>query len=66
MNRGAALIRAMRGPLMLVVLGGLLAMARFQEVSFTKTWPVLLIALGLLKLAERLAMRPAAPAVGQE
>lgn len=61
MNRGAALVRAARGPLMLITLGALLALARFQSISFTKTWPVLLILLGLLKLMERLAVRPAGP-----
>jgi hypothetical protein len=30
---------------------------RFQDISFTKTWPVLLIVLGLMKLAERAASR---------
>lgn len=60
MNRGAAFIRAVRGPLMLMALGALLALARFQNISFGKSWPVLLILLGLLKLAERMAVRPAA------
>lgn len=63
MNSGADLIRASRGPLMLITLGGLMALARFQDVSFGKTWPVLLIVLGVLKLMERMAARPAGPAV---
>jgi len=63
MNNAAALMRAIRGPLLLIILGGLMALARFQSVSFTKTWPVLLIALGLLKLAERVALRPSDPPV---
>lgn len=53
----AALIRALRGPLMLVTLGVLMVMHRAQDVSFTKTWPVLLILFGLMKLFERLAQR---------
>lgn len=61
MNAVGALLRAIRGPLLLIVLGGLLALARFQGIGFTKTWPVLLIVLGLLKLAERLASRPGEP-----
>lgn len=61
MNTVGALLRAMRGPLLLMVLGALLAQARFGGISFTKTWPVLLIVLGLLKLAERLASRPGEP-----
>lgn len=57
MNTAAALIRATRGPILLIMLGSLMAIQRFQDISFTKTWPVLLIALGLLKLLERLAGR---------
>jgi hypothetical protein len=49
--------------LLLIILGGLMALARFQNVSFTKTWPILLIALGVLKLAERLVLRPSDPPV---
>lgn len=58
MNSTAMLVRAVRGPLMLIALGTLMSLHRFQDVSFTKTWPVLLILLGVLKLAERAAMRP--------
>ncbi len=61
MNTFAGLLRALRGPLMLMVLGGLMALARFQNISFTKTWPVLLIVLGLLKLAEMLATKQREP-----
>jgi len=57
----AALIRATRGPLMLTVLGGLLTAHRMTEVSFYKTWPVLLILAGLMKLLERLASPPPEP-----
>jgi hypothetical protein len=53
----AALVRAVRGPLLLITLGVLMALHRSQDVSFTKTWPVLLILFGLMKLFERLAQR---------
>lgn len=53
----AALIRALRGPLMLIALGVLMVVHRSQDVSFSKTWPVLLILFGLMKLFERLAQR---------
>ena len=53
----AALIRALRGPLMLITLGVLMQVHRAHDLSFTKTWPVLLILLGLMKLLERLAQR---------
>ena len=49
-----SLLCAVRGPIMLIALGSLFAAHQFTEYSFWRTWPVLLILLGLLKLAERL------------
>jgi Domain of unknown function (DUF5668) len=57
MNNSYLLIRAARGPLMLIALGVLTSLHRFQDISFTKTWPVLLILLGVMKLLERAASR---------
>lgn len=57
MNNSYLLIRAARGPLMLIALGILTSLHRFQDISFTKTWPVLLIVLGVMKLLERAASR---------
>ncbi|MBI4891882.1 MAG: hypothetical protein HY821_14745 [Acidobacteria bacterium] len=51
------LMRAIRGPLMLMALGTLMCLHRFQEISFAKTWPALLILLGILKLAERMTIQ---------
>ncbi len=51
------LIRAVRGPLLLIVLG-LLFVAQYNSgglYPFYKTWPVLLIVYGLLKLLEHLS-----------
>lgn len=56
MNRAQELMRAIRGPVMLITLGALLTADRFSAVPFTKTWPVLLIVLGLMKLLERTAL----------
>jgi len=53
----AALIRAIRGPLLLIALGILMVVHRSHGVPFSKTWPVLLILFGLMKLFERLAQR---------
>lgn len=62
MNRAQELLRALRGPVMLLTLGALLAADRFSPVPFTKTWPVLLIVLGVMKLLERTAVAgPAQP-----
>jgi hypothetical protein len=38
---------------MLIVIGTLFAVAQFTPYGFHRTWPVLLIALGLLKLLDR-------------
>ncbi|MBN9658117.1 MAG: hypothetical protein J0H49_08055 [Acidobacteria bacterium] len=56
MNTSYTLVRAVRGPILLIALGSLMALHRFQDISFTKTWPVLLILLGLMKLFERMAL----------
>ena len=49
----SALVRALCGPLLLTTLGVLLAIDYAGRVSFTLTWPALLIIFGLCKLAER-------------
>lgn len=49
-----SLVCAIRGPIMLITLGVLLAIDHFGTVSFGRTWPVLLIVFGLFKLAERM------------
>jgi hypothetical protein len=56
-NKTAALFCAIRGPLLLITLGTLFALAqfpvgRFGPYSFSRTWPVLLIVYGFLKLLE--------------
>jgi hypothetical protein len=56
-SANALYIRAIRGPILLIALGVLLAAQRFTDYGITRTWPVLLILLGLMKLAERLALR---------
>jgi hypothetical protein len=47
---GASLCQAVSGPLILITVGGLFAIDHFGGYSFWRTWPVLLIVLGLLKL----------------
>jgi uncharacterized protein YaaW (UPF0174 family) len=44
---------AVRGPVMLITLGVLLAIDHVGTVSFARTWPVLLIVFGVFKLMER-------------
>lgn len=55
-----ALLRAIRGPILLITLGGLFTADYFAGYSFHRTWPVLLIVFGVLKLVERLGARQAA------
>jgi hypothetical protein len=58
------LIGAVRGPLMLIVLGVLFQVDHSGGAPFVKTWPVLLIVYAVLKLAEALAARKAAEEAG--
>jgi hypothetical protein len=45
-----------RGPVILIALGVLFAIDQFGSYSFSRTWPVLLILFGLLKLLERVVV----------
>jgi hypothetical protein len=45
------LIDAIRGPIMLVALGILMAADQLDRYGIDRTWPALLILFGLLKLA---------------
>jgi hypothetical protein len=56
-----AFVRAIRGPLMLITLGGLFAMDYAGGWPVHRTWPLLLIVFGILKLAERMAPRRVEP-----
>lgn len=66
MSTNARLLAAVRGPLMLITLGTLLAIDHAGGLRFSRTWPVLIIAFGLLKLVEYLAGdgAPGAPSAG--
>ena len=54
----AELVRAIRGPVTLIVLGSLFALDHLTGLGFRQTWPVLLIVYGLLALFGR-ESRPA-------
>ena len=51
---GSSLLLAIRGPILLITLGLLMAADQLDRVSFSRTWPVLLILVGLFKLVEHL------------
>ena len=54
-----SLLRAIRGPVLLVTLGTLFLIDHSGGISFGRAWPVLLIVLGLLRLGEYLGTRSA-------
>lgn len=54
---GSSLLQAIRGPLLLLTLGLLMAADQLDRVSFSRTWPVLLILFGLFKLAEHMGVK---------
>jgi hypothetical protein len=45
------LLRAIRGPIIMITVGVLFAVSRYTDYHFEQTWPVLVIVLGLLQLA---------------
>jgi hypothetical protein len=53
-----SLIQAVRGPIMLIALGTLVAMDYSGVYGFGRTWPVLIILFGVLKLLEKVVARP--------
>jgi uncharacterized protein YaaW (UPF0174 family) len=60
----SALLRAVRGPIMLITLGALFSWDYAGGQPFSRTFPVLLIVYGVLKLLERLAGEPGGPQYG--
>lgn len=62
MSSTRAYFRAIRGPVLLTTAGVLLAVDHFGSQPFWRTWPVLLVVLGVMILLERSV--PAAEAEG--
>ena len=56
-----ALARAVRGPLVLITMGILFAIDQNGGLPFYRTWPVLFIVFGVLKLVERVVAPPLPP-----
>src|ERR1039457_6316031 len=48
-----SVVRAIRGPVCLITIGALFALNNFTRYRFDQTWPVILIAFGLLSLLRR-------------
>ena len=57
MNDASNFVQAIRGPIMLITLGVLVAIDYAGIYGFWRTWPVLIIVFGVLKLAERAAAK---------
>ena len=54
----ASLIQAARGPIMMITLGALVEIDYLGIYGFSRTWPILIIMFGLLKLLERVVATP--------
>lgn len=52
------LLSAITGPILLITLGTLVSLDYFAGYRFSRTWPILIIVFGILKLVERLAAPP--------
>ena len=52
MPTSIGLVAAVRGPVILITLGTLMAIDHSGGLRFSRTWPILIIMFGLLKLAE--------------
>ena len=57
------LIRRLRGPAFLILLGVTALLNQWGVLSFSRSWPLYLILAGVLGLAERAAIAAAPPAV---
>ena len=60
MNNNALLLRALRGPLTLILIGVLFVIEHAGVISVTKTWPLIIIFLGVMRLAEHTLTPPSA------
>jgi hypothetical protein len=60
-NRAALFAQALRGPVLLITIGVLFAVHQAGIISFARTWPLLIIVIGVMKLMERMAAQPPAP-----
>jgi hypothetical protein len=48
-------IRGLLGPLLLITIGALFLMGEYSRYSFGELWPVILIVIGAVKVAESMA-----------
>jgi len=55
------LLRRLRGPAFILLFGVTALLNQWHVISFARSWPLYLILLGLLNLAERAALAAAGP-----
>ena len=60
------LLGALRGPVLLILLGALFLVDQNGSLSFVNTWPALIIVYGLFKLLENLAAKSSLPMGGAQ
>jgi hypothetical protein len=58
-SRWGLYAQASRGPVLLIALGVLCAIHQAGGVSLSRTWPLIIIVIGVLKLIERALLPPA-------
>lgn len=59
-TRAAMFAQAIRGPVLLITIGVLFAVHQAGIVSFARTWPLIIIIVGVMKLIERMFAQPPA------
>ena len=64
-NKAALFVQAIRGPVLLITVGVLFAMHQAGIISFSRTWPLIIIVIGLVKLFERMVAPPAYPPIAR-
>jgi hypothetical protein len=52
-TRRSVFLQSIRGPVLLITLGVLFAIHQAGILSFSRTWPLLIIVIGIMKLLER-------------
>lgn len=60
------ILSAIQGPILLITLGTLVSLDYFAGYRFSRTWPILIIVFGVLKLLEKLAPGRSKPPSGYQ
>lgn len=62
--RAVLFFQAIRGPILLITIGVLFAVHQAGILPFSRTWPLIIIVIGLMKLFERMAAPHVVPPGG--